>query len=113
MSDAEEERTPIARIFHALADPTRRQMVERVSQGPVTVSELARPFSITLAAALQHVQALERSGLVRTEKKGRVRLVKIAPDGLTVLRNWMDDRRSLWETRLEGLDAMLQEKPNR
>ena len=100
-------------IFQALADQTRRQMVERVSQGPVTVSELARPFSITLAAALQHIQALERSGLVSTEKQGRVRLVSIAPEGLAVLRQWLDERRTLWEMQLDRLDAILHQKPKK
>ncbi len=104
---------PIERVLQALADGTRREMVERVSQGPVTVSELARPLAMTLAAALQHVQVLERSGLVNTEKQGRVRLVKIDPAGLSVLREWLDERRSLWEKRLDGLSAMLQEKPKR
>ncbi len=103
----------IESIFQALADRTRRQMIERVSQSPATVSELARPFSITLAAAVQHVQLLERSGLVRTEKQGRVRLVMIDPAGLSTLRLWLDDRRNLWETRLDGLSAILRENPKR
>ena len=105
--------TAIESVFQALADRTRRQMVERVSQSPVTVSELARPFSITLAAAVQHVQVLERSGLVRTEKQGRVRLVMVDPVGLSALRQWLDERRNLWETRLDGLSAILREKPKR
>lgn len=98
-------------IFLALGDRTRRQIVERVSEGPVTVSELARPFALTLAAVLQHVQALERSGLVRTEKQGRVRLVRLNGEGLEVLRAWLNSRGGAWEMRLERLGNLLGEKP--
>ena len=113
MSSAGEERTPIERIFHALADPTRRQMVERASQGPVTVSELARPFAITLAAAVQHVQVLEQSGLVHTEKQGRVRLVQLNPACMAVLRAWVEQRGNPWEHRLGLLGDMLDRKNSR
>ena len=102
------KRPEIGAIFQALADATRRQMMERVSRGPVTVSELARPFAMTLAAGLQHVQALERSGLVRTEKQGRVRLVTMGEDGMAELREWVEARRGAWDLRLDALGRMLE-----
>lgn len=107
MSEPREKR--IEAIFQALADRTRRQMVERVSLGPVTVSELARPFAMTLAAVLQHVQALERSGLVQTEKQGRVRLVRLNGEGMEMLRAWLNERGGVWETRLDRLGSLLGE----
>ena len=102
------KRPEIGAIFQALADATRRQMMERVSRGPVTVSELARPFAMTLAASLQHVQALEACGLVKTEKQGRVRLVQMDSEGMAVLREWVTARRGVWEQRLDGLKDMLE-----
>src|ERR1700733_7964011 len=78
----------IGRIFHALGDPTRRAMVERISQGPVSVSRLADPLDMTLAAVVQHLQVLEESGLVKTEKTGRVRTCSIDPAGLSALERW-------------------------
>jgi len=99
----------IDRVFHALGDPTRRAIVERLSQGPISVSRLAKPLSITLAAVVQHLQILEESGLVRTEKAGRVRTCHIAPGGLSVAEQWIEDRRSLWERRLDRLGKFLAE----
>jgi DNA-binding transcriptional ArsR family regulator len=81
---------PIAALFHALADPARLAMVERLSRGPCSVGELAAPLPMTLAAALQHVQVLEKSGLIATEKVGRSRLCRLAPDGLPALQGWLD-----------------------
>jgi DNA-binding transcriptional ArsR family regulator len=98
------------RIFQALADPTRREMVERLSQGPVTVSELARPFAMTLAAVLQHVQVLEQSELVKTEKQGRVRLVRLNPEGIAALQAWVADRNGAWERRLDRLGSLVEDK---
>lgn len=80
-------------IFQALADPTRRAMIERLSQGPAAVSELARPFDMTLPAVVQHLQALEASGLVRSEKVGRVRTCRIARDMLGEAEHWLHARR--------------------
>jgi DNA-binding transcriptional ArsR family regulator len=99
----------IERVFHALGDPTRRAMMERLSAGPVSVSRLAEPFGMSLAAVVQHLQILEESGLVRTEKVGRVRTCSIDPRGLAVAANWIGERRSMWEKRLDRLGDLLGE----
>jgi DNA-binding transcriptional ArsR family regulator len=95
----------IDRIFHALGDPTRRAMVERLSQSPMSVSRLAEPFDISLAAVVQHLQVLEECGLVQTEKVGRVRSCRIEPAGLDAMEQWIRDRRSVWERRLDRLGS--------
>ena len=100
----------IGRIFHALGDPTRRAMMETLSQGPMSVSRLAEPLSITLAAVVQHLQVLEESGLVQTEKVGRVRTCRIEPSGLSAAEQWIGDRRSNWERRLDRLGDLLAEE---
>jgi DNA-binding transcriptional ArsR family regulator len=97
----------IARVFNALGDPTRRAIVERVSKGPVSVSDLAKPLKITLAAVVQHVQVLEAGGLVRTRKTGRVRTCSLRAKGFDLASRWMTDRKSLWESRLDRLGAIL------
>jgi DNA-binding transcriptional ArsR family regulator len=97
----------IDRIFHALGDPTRRAMVEKLSQGPASVSRLAEPFGITLAAVVQHLQVLEECGLVRTEKLGSVRTCRLDPAGFAVATQWLADRRSLWERSLDRLADFL------
>ena len=97
----------IGRIFHALGDPTRRAMVERISQGPVSVSRLAEPLDMTLAAVVQHLQVLEESGLVKTEKTGRVRTCSMNPAGLAALERWVAERRSVWDKRLDRLGDLL------
>jgi DNA-binding transcriptional ArsR family regulator len=99
----------IHRIFHALGDPTRRALVERLSEAPVTVSQLAEPLAITLAAVVQHLQILEESGLVRTEKIGRVRTCRIEPKGFSVMEQWIRDRRTTWERRFDRLGEFLSE----
>src|ERR1700675_4612541 len=91
----------IDRVFHALGDPTRRAILEKLSQGPISVSRLAEPLDITLAAVVQHLQVLEESGLVQTEKIGRVRTCRIEPAGLSVAQQWISDRRSMWEQWLD------------
>jgi DNA-binding transcriptional ArsR family regulator len=101
----------IDRVFHALGDPTRRAIVEKLSEGPISVSHLAKPLEITLAAVVQHLQILEKSGLVHTEKVGRVRTCRIEPRGLSVAEQWIEDRRALWEKRLDRLGDLLA-KPN-
>jgi DNA-binding transcriptional ArsR family regulator len=103
------QRANVNRVFHALGDPTRRAIVEKLSEGPISVSRLAKPLDMTLAAVVQHLQVLEKSGLVRTEKVGRVRTCQIEPRGLTVAERWIDDRRSLWEKRLDRLGDLLAE----
>src|SRR5690349_4071025 len=95
--------------FQALADPTRRGMLARLSRGPASVSELAKPLSISLPAVLQHLQALETSGLVRSEKKGRVRTCRIEPKALGAAESWIADRRAEWEARLDRLEEFLAE----
>lgn len=102
-------RPDIHRIFHALGDPTRRALVERLSEAPVSVSQLAEPFSMSLAAVMQHLQILEESGLVRTEKVGRVRTCRIEPKGFTVMEQWIRDRRTAWERRFDRLSDFLAE----
>jgi DNA-binding transcriptional ArsR family regulator len=94
--------------FQALADPARRAMVERLAQGPASVSELARPFSMSLPAVLQHLAVLEGSGLVRTEKQGRVRTCRIEPQALGQAEAWIIQRRREWESRLDRLGAYLE-----
>jgi DNA-binding transcriptional ArsR family regulator len=100
----------VDRVFHALGDPTRRALVERLSEGPTSVSLLAKPLAITLAAVVQHLQVLERSGLVRTEKLGRVRTCRIETSGLFVAEQWIEDRKATWEKRLDRLGELLEEE---
>ena len=100
----------VDRVFHALGDPTRRALVERLSEGPISVSLLAKPLAITLAAVVQHLQILENSGLVRTEKLGRVRTCRIETSGLSVAEQWIEDRRATWEKRLDRLGELLEEE---
>jgi DNA-binding transcriptional ArsR family regulator len=99
----------IDRVFHALGDPTRRAIVEKLSEGPLSVSRLAGPLDITVTAVMQHLQVLEESGLVHTEKVGRVRTCRVEPAGLSVLEQWISDRRSMWERRLDRLRDLLAE----
>lgn len=99
----------VDRALHALAEPTRRAMVERLSCGASSVSELARPFDMTLAAVVQHLQVLEDSGLVQTEKVGRVRTCRIEPSGFSVAEQWIRARRTIWEKRLDRLGDLLNE----
>ena len=102
------ESTRLDRAFHALADPSRRGMLSRLSRGPASVSELARPLPISLPAVLQHLQLLESSGLVRSEKKGRVRTVSMEPRALGAAEGWIAEQRALWEGRLDRLEAVLE-----
>lgn len=95
------------RVFFALADPGRRRMVERLSRGPASVSELAKPLDMSLSAVVQHLQVLETSGLVRSEKVGRVRTCRIERDMLRGAEDWITKRRVAWEQRLDRLEAYL------
>jgi DNA-binding transcriptional ArsR family regulator len=101
----------VDRVFRALAEPTRRAIVERLTAGPSTVSNLAKPFDMTLAAVVQHLQVLEESGVIRTEKVGRVRTCRIEPGGLRLAEKWIADRRTLWERRLDRLGDFLAAPP--
>lgn len=98
------------RVFQALADPTRRAMIERLSRGPASVSQLAEPLPITLAAVVQHLQVLEQSGVVRTEKVGRIRTCRLEQHGLSVAEGWITQRRTAWERRLDRLGELLAEE---
>lgn len=94
-------------MFQALADPTRRVMVERLSRGPASVSELAKPFDMSLPAVVQHLQVLEASGLVKSEKVGRVRTCTIEPMALNLAERWINERRVNWQKRLDRLGDLL------
>lgn len=94
-------------MFQALADPTRRAMIDRLSRGPASVSELAKPFAMSLPAVVQHLQALEHSGLVSSQKVGRVRTVQIQPEALSLAEQWLNDRRTMWVKRLDRLGDLL------
>jgi DNA-binding transcriptional ArsR family regulator len=95
------------RIFQALADPTRRAIVERLSRGPCSVSELARPLAMALPSVMQHLQLLEDSGVIRSQKAGRVRTCRIEPGALQKIERWAADRRALWERRFDRLGEIL------
>src|SRR3990170_6019793 len=103
------ERGPVDRIFHALADPNRRVIVERLSRGPATVSELAQPLPMSLPAVVQHLQVLQVSGLVSSEKVGRVRTCRIEPAALRPVERWIGARRSSLERSLDRLGDYLAE----
>jgi DNA-binding transcriptional ArsR family regulator len=94
-------------VFSALADPSRRVIVDRLTRGPASVSELAEPLDMTLSAVVQHLAVLQDSGLVRTEKVGRVRTCSIAPETLRTAERWITERRTIWERRLDRLGDYL------
>lgn len=92
------------KAFQALANPTRRAVIERLGQGPATVSELARPFQMALPSFLQHLRVLEANGLIQSRKRGRVRTVRIRPNNLKRAASWLAEQREIWERRLDQLD---------
>ena len=94
-------------LFHALSDPTRRTMVDRLSRGPASVSALAEPLAMSLPAVLQHLRVLEASGIVRSEKAGRVRTCRVDPAALRTVEAWISERRTSWERRLDRLGEYL------
>jgi len=96
-------------VFHALSNPTRRKVVERLSLGPATVSELAAPFDMQLPSFVQHLSVLEESRLVKSKKRGRVRTYEIAPERLKVAEDWLAERRRVWEDRLDRFDQYVKE----
>jgi len=98
-------------MFQALADPTRRSMVERLSRGPASVSELAKPLPISLPAVVQHLQVLEQSGLVKSEKVGRVRTCTLDSGALSLAEQWINERRTQWVRRLDRLGEFLAANP--
>jgi DNA-binding transcriptional ArsR family regulator len=95
------------RVFQALADPSRRSIIDRLSRGPASVSELAAPLAMSLPAVMQHLAVLEAGGLVHTEKVGRVRSCTLEPDVLSAAEQWIHDRRTVWVKRLDRLDTFL------
>ena len=101
------------RVFHALADPGRRLMLERLSRGPASVSQLGEPLEISLAAVLQHVQVLEASGLVRSQKVGRTRTCSLNTEVLRSAESWIAERRGLVERRLDRLGDYLEDRHTR
>jgi DNA-binding transcriptional ArsR family regulator len=96
-------------VFQALADPTRRAVVERLSCGPTATSELAQPFKMALPSFLQHLDVLQKCGLVQSRKSGRVRTYELAPNTLKAAEDWMATQRTLWERRLDRLDSFLED----
>ncbi|MFI5781633.1 ArsR/SmtB family transcription factor [Nocardia sp. NPDC051570] len=96
-------------VFRALADPTRRHLLERLTAGPASVSALAEPLTMSLAAVVQHLQVLQDAGLVRSEKVGRVRTCQLAPEALRPAEQWLGARRTRWEHRLDALGEILAE----
>ena len=96
-------------VFHALSEPNRRAMIDRLLDGPASVSELARPLAISLPAVVQHLHVLEASGVVRSHKVGRVRTCEIEPLALSTAERWISERRAAWEARLDRLGAFLAE----
>jgi len=99
--------TRLDRAFQALADPARRGMLARLAQGPASVSELAQPLDMSLPAVMQHLKALEESGLIRSEKKGRVRTCRLNPGVLSAAEQWLVDRRSEWEKRHDRFEEYV------
>lgn len=102
-----QQRVALDQVFQALADPTRREVIERLVSGPASTSELARPFDMALPSFSQHLGVLERAGLVTSTKHGRVRTYELAPAALDVADGWLADQRRLWEQRLDQLDEFL------
>ncbi len=98
-------------VFQALGDPTRRALVDHLTHGPASVSELAAPLPISMPAVLQHLRALEVSGLIRSEKVGRVRTCHLEPKMLNSAQTWIQARKAMWERRLDRLDALLTALP--
>ena len=94
-------------VFHALSNPTRRKVLERLSVGPATVSELAEPFDMQLPSFVQHLSILEESRLVKSKKQGRVRTYEIAPERFAVVEDWLAARRQLWEARFDRFDQYV------
>ena len=101
--------TAVDQVFHALSNPTRRKVIERLSAGPATVSELAAPFGMQLPSFVQHLSVLERSRLVRSKKRGRVRTYEMVPERFEVVEDWLTARRRLWEARLDRFDQYVQQ----
>jgi DNA-binding transcriptional ArsR family regulator len=105
--------TAVDVVFHALSNPTRRRVLERLSAGPATVSELAEPFDMQLPSFVQHLSVLEDSRLVKSKKRGRVRTYELAPERLELAEDWLAARRQLWEARLNRFDQYVKQLKDR
>jgi DNA-binding transcriptional ArsR family regulator len=109
-SSIDMDRIDMDRLFHALGDPTRRAILDRLTERPMSVSQLAEPLEVTLTAVAQHLQVLEEVGLVHTEKLGRVRTCRIDAAGFQALEQWIRDHRTAWERKLDRLGQFLAEE---
>ena len=107
LQTASQNPRPIDGIFRALADPTRRRVVERLNKSPASVSELAVPFGMALPSFIEHLKVLEGCGLVQSQKAGRVRTYSLSPEPLKLAENWLAEQRALWERRLDQFDAYV------
>lgn len=103
------ESTAVDEVLHAVANPTRRKVLELLSDGPATVGELAAPFDMQLPSFVQHLAVLEQSRLVRSTKSGRVRTYELAPERFKVVEDWLSARRQSWEARLDRFDQYVQQ----
>ena len=99
----------LSRLFHALADPTRRSMLRRLAEGPAPVTELAGPTGLRLPTVMRHLSVLEDAGLIVTSQDGRVRTCGLVPEALAPVRSWLDEQRDIWEARLDRLDDYVTE----
>jgi DNA-binding transcriptional ArsR family regulator len=99
-------------VFHALADTTRRRIVDRLARGPTSVGELAAPFSISLAAISKHIDVLEEAGVVRREREGRFQRCRLAPDGLDEASTFIEHYRGFWESTLDRLAEYVEDEPD-
>jgi DNA-binding transcriptional ArsR family regulator len=97
----------LSRLFHALADPTRRAVLTRLTQSPAAITELAEPTGLSLPTVMRHLSVLEEAGLITTSKEGRIRTCALVPETLDPMRTWLDEQRALWEARLDRLDAFV------
>ena len=100
-------------VFQALADPTRRAVMGRLSQGPASISELAKPFDMALPSFLKHIRVLEGGGLIRTRKAGRVRTCAIEKSSLALAESWLSEQRALWEARTDRLEQFVTNAPDK
>lgn len=96
-------------LFHALADPTRRAVLAKLSSGQLSISELAQPFDMALPSFVQHIKVLENSGLIRSTKVGRVRTCEVVPEAFSEAESWLAARQALWEGRMDRLEAFLEQ----
>jgi DNA-binding transcriptional ArsR family regulator len=102
-----QDHAALDRMFHALSDRSRRGMIDRLGRGPASVKELAKPFSMALPTVMKHLGVLETSGLVLSEKTGRVRTYRLQQDALAALERWVEDRRTSWSKTFDRLDLFL------